>query len=262
MDKNARRVRKRQLRIIAKNKIRQDSLIADYVKLKYPDIYTEAAVLYNEINIIHPSKHDLRKTYEYMKWKATITGEKVKKPKKPGPPRAKPVFHNIENPDTNKVPQNSSTCEQESDTMDSQPSTSGTLLQLELVPEQTVKRSEKKVYEDTLQLRIPLIPRKSITRPVTVEEDTPMNEEHPPVEPAVITETLQIITEEILNEPIIEPSLCEELPQDLIEKIIEELRGEPELEDVFSNVEDQFEQLGTDIDINEDYPLEDELNSW
>ena len=262
MDKNARRVRKGQLRKIAKSKIRQDSLICDYVRFKYPDIYSEAGELYNQLNIIHPSKHDLRKTYEYKKWRASITGETVKKPKKAGPPRPKQLFPNIQNLNTNEVnpraqiiaacaegPPNSTTSEQASDTMDSQP------------PMPIERQSRKIVYKDTLQLRIPLISHKSITHPVTVEEDTPMHEEHPPT---VTTETLEIITEEILDEAIIQPSLCEELPQDLIEKVIEELRAEPELEGIFANIEEQveFEQLGMDIDINEDYALEDELYLW
>ena len=125
-------------------------------------------------------------------------------------------------------------------------------------------RSGKNVYNDTLQLRIPLIPCKSRTLPVTVEEDTSTHEEHPPIEPAVTTETLQTVTEEIFDEGTIQPSLCEELAPELIEKIIEELRAEPDLKDIFTSVEDQidFEQLGMDIDIVEDYPLENELYLW
>ena len=285
-----------------RSKIRQDLLISEYIQLKYFNIYSEAAEFYNTINRKHPTKYDLRKTYEFRKWKASITGEIVKEPKKTGPPRPRPLHPNIQaipfqnlnpielNPQAQitvtcvELPQNSTPSEQTSDTRDSQPPTPDTGDSQPPTPDtgdsqpptpdtgetqllSPVKlRSGKHVYKDTLQLRIPLIPCKPKTPPVIIEEDTSKHEEHPLelIEPTVTTETLQIVTEEILEEDTIQPSLHEELAPELIEKIINELRTEPDLQDIFTNVEQQieFEQLGMDIDILEDNALEIELEQW
>ena len=273
-----------------RSKIRQDLLISEYIQFKYFDIYSEAAEFYNAINRKHPTKYDLRKTYEFRKWKPSITGEIVKEPKKAGPPRPRPLHPNIQtmpfqnlnpielNPQAEitvtcvELPQNSTTSEQTSDTGDSQPPTPDTGDSQPPTPDTgdsqpptPIKlRSGKNVYTDNLQLRIPLIPCKPKTLPVIIEEDTSKHEEHPPIEPTVTTETLQIVTEEILEEDTIQPSLHEELAPELIEKIIEELRTEPDLKDIFTYVEQQieFEQLGMDIDIPEDNALEIELEQW
>ena len=100
-----------------------------------------------------------------------------------------------------------------------------------------------------------------------MQKDTSKHDEHPPefIEPTVTTETLQIVTEEILEEDTIQPSLHEELSQELIEQIINELRSEPDLKDIFTSVEQalEFEQLGMDIDIPvEDNALDIELEQW
>ena len=110
--------------------------------------------------------------------------------------------------------------------------------------------SGKHAYTDNLQLRIPLI---------THKPKTPTNR------CTVSTETLQTVTEEILEESILQPSLYDELAPELIDKIIEELRSEPDLKDMFTSIEQQleFEQLGMDIDIDiEDDALDIELDQW
>ena len=277
MDKDTRRLRKNHLRRDQRSKIRQDLLISEYIRLKYFNIYSEAAEFYNTLNRNHPTKYDLRKTYEFRKWRANITGEIVKEPRKAGPPRPRPSHPNIQNLDPIELnpqaqitvtcvelPQNSTPSEQTSDTGDSQPPTPDTG---DSQPPSPVNlRTGKHVYTDNLQLRIPLIRAKPKTPPVIIEEDTSNHEEHPPelIEPTVTTETLQIITEEILEEDTIQPSLHEELAPELIEKIINELRTEPDLKDIFTSIEQQieFEQLGMDIDIPEDNALEIELEQW
>ena len=107
-------------------------------------------------------------------------------------------------------------------------------------------RVGKHVYTDSMQLRIPLL--------------TP-----PTNHPAVIVETLETITEETLQEgTVLEPSLYEELPPEVIDKIIRELQAEPGLQDIMASIEQQleFEQLGMDIDIDEDDLLACELENW
>ena len=117
-------------------------------------------------------------------------------------------------------------------------------VQNETIPSEIPDQNAKTVYEDCMQLKIPLLK---------------MNKK-----PSVTTETLQIVTEEILQEGNqIEPSLHEEIDQEVIEKIINELRNEPELQDAFSRIEQQIEveQIGMEIDIFEDLRLEDELEN-
>ena len=93
---------------------------------------------------------------------------------------------------------------------------------------------------DNLQLRIPLWDKATLSS----------------------TQSLETVAEEVLGEGTIYPSLQDEIPNELIEKILEELREDPDLKDIFNIVEADFEQLGADIDIDEDIRLENELVSW
>ena len=97
-------------------------------------------------------------------------------------------------------------------------------------------------YPDNMQLIIPLL--------------------KPPVKkhPGLITETLEIVIDEVIGGDE-QPSL-EQIDPQMMEKIIDELRADPDLKDIFSEVEQQFEELGMDIDIELDMDtrLEDELN--
>ena len=72
-------------------------------------------------------------------------------------------------------------------------------------------------------------------------------------------QSLQTISEEVLGEGTIYPSLQEEIPGELIEEVLAELRQDPDLKDLFSTVEEDFEKLGAEIEIPEDTRLEDEL---
>ena len=301
MDKKTRVERRKELRRVQRSKIRQDLLISEYVQYKYFDVYSEAAEFYNTLNAQYPTKYDLRKTDEYKWWKSNIRGVAVKKPKRPKTlhgniqpspcqnldhieihPQAQITVTYVEppqNPDTgesqpaspnpSEQPESSDTGESQpaspnpseqpesSDTGESQPASPNPSQQPqspdtgETQPTRPIElQSRKHVYTDNLQLRIPLIPHKSIS---------------PAKHPAVTTETLQIVTEEILEEDTIQPSIYEELAPELIEKIISELRLEPDLKDIFTDIEHQFEfeQLGMDIDIDiEDNALENEIDQW
>ena len=114
-------------------------------------------------------------------------------------------------------------------------------------PPQSPTEKEPHVYRDNLQLRIPLI---------QYQPQTPR--------PTVTSETLYTVTEEILEENTIQPTIFEELAPGMLDQIINELRQEPDLRDIFTDIEQQFEfeQLGMDIDISEDNTLENELDQW
>ena len=294
MDKETRVQRRKQQRRLHRSKIRQDLLISEYIQYKYFSIYSEAAEFYNTLNDAYPAKYDLRKTNEFKNWKSMIAGS-VKNQKRPKPlhaniqsdpielhPQAQITVTYVESPPSpnpSEHPQSPGTGEsqpsspnpseqpQSPGTGESQPSSPNPSEQPqspgpgesqpqspgpgESQPSSPVElQSRKHTYTDNLQLRIPLIRHKS---------------KAPTKHPAVTTETLQIVTEEILEEDTIQPSLYEELAPELIEKIINEIRLEPDLQDILTSVEQQleFEQLGMDIDIDiEDNALEIELDQW
>ena len=276
MDKDTRIQRRKELRRQNRSKIRQDLFISEYIQYKYFDIYSEAAEFYNALNNNHPRKYDLRKTTEFKTWKKTITGETVNRPKRLKPshasiqpnqiynlepvevqPQAQMVviFEEPTSPDTGEPqPSSPNPSEQPSspDTGEPQPSSPNPSEQPSSpdTGEPQPSSPAKQIYTDNLQLRIPLLPHAP---------------KAPTKHPTVTTETLQIVSEETLEEDTLEPSIYEELAPELLEKIIDELRSEPDLQDIFTNVEQQFEfeQLGMDIDIPvEDNALEIEVDQW
>ena len=101
-------------------------------------------------------------------------------------------------------------------------------------------------YSDNMQLVIPLI--------------------KPPVkQPGLITETLEITTEEVIGEDG-QSVKFDEIDPKIIENLIEELRKDPDLKDVFTDIEQEQSMdeplLDIDIDINMDTGLEEELENW
>ena len=74
---------------------------------------------------------------------------------------------------------------------------------------------------------------------------------------------IHTVTEEVLGEGIY-PSLLEEVSPECVEQIIDELRQDPDLKDIFTAVESEFDQgldVGAEIEIDEDTRLENELLS-
>ena len=123
-------------------------------------------------------------------------------------------------------------------------------------PESSVHQNVKK--GKVMQLKIPLMKPPAETLRIVTEEDTPS------LEPSLYTETLQIVTEEVLEEDTssLEPSLYEEISPEVIERIVKELSLDPGLKDILTTVEEQveFHQLGMDLDMPDDR-LENELEN-
>ena len=104
--------------------------------------------------------------------------------------------------------------------------------------EQPETPGESPPYTDNMQLRIPLlVPPANHPNAVTDE-----NANHP-----------NAVTEEDLQ-----PSLCQELSPEVLDKIISELQADPDIQNLFADIEHQlnFEELGMDIDMDIDIDIE------
>ena len=72
MDKQARLEKKREQRLCRETSARVDHFISDYVQHKYAKIYAEAKEYHDHLRSIYTTKHDLRKTPEFIIWKKQI----------------------------------------------------------------------------------------------------------------------------------------------------------------------------------------------
>ena len=274
----AQRIRANELRRIEKSKRRQAYFISDYMQTKYFHLYNEAANFYNALNTLYPTKYDLRKTAEFRSWRmAFITGQRKTK-RQPQPyqsidtrmdtylqngaqcqtePQSPENGEQLSESETE--PQSPENGEQlsESETEPQSPENGEQLCQSEKdqspengesgtepqSPEKGEQLSEKEpvAWNDNMQLRIPLL-------------------DYQPSAPTVTTQTVQIVTEETLDQSGVENDLLNELTNARIDQIIQELRQDPELHNIF----DLFElDEGIDIDNDAyDIRLENELLTW
>ena len=68
MDKEGKLSQRRARDKKRKQEIRQDLLMINYVKAKYPIIYKEASEYYSTLNAKHPTTSDLRKTWRFKEF--------------------------------------------------------------------------------------------------------------------------------------------------------------------------------------------------
>ena len=233
MSKPGKVQRRRELRRHSRNNARKSLFVSDYVYHKYYYIYSEAEEFYNAIDSQYPTKRDLKKTPEYLVWKKQVPNNK--------PPQIHPQIDIIPAGE----PQPSS--------LSQEPLTHGTGEPKSR--EQPSSLNQERVYTDNLQLRIPLISHKSksATAVTTEIQETVTTE----IQETVTTEIQETVMEETIEEGTIYPSIHEEISSERMLEIIEELRLDPDLKDLFTDIE--FEQLGMDIDIPEQYSLENLL---
>ena len=215
--------------------------IADFVKTKYPDIYTEAAILYNRINQIHPNKPNIRKTVEYRMWKNEIA-EANNQPTKPIPRQRNQFIKRLEYPNIST----GSTTTGETATENTPSPTS---------------RKETNVLTGVKQmvLEIPLM-----SQPKTQESVLETAHTQSIVEEGDQQETL--VVEEGDQQGTLDPSLMNVVPADVVEKIIADLQQDPCLKNIMDDLEKQFdvdeELIGLEVDIPNIYePLEEELEN-
>ena len=272
--------RRKQQRRDYRSRVRQSLLMTDYVYYKYRDIYTEAAAYYNQLNERYPTKYDLRKTQEFINLKRHMIGEQVKTANK----LPKPSHANIQTPiqvpnehtvrlifDENQLTNPESPSNPESPASPESPSNP----EPPASPESPSNPEPPASPESPLSPESPPTPGKFLID-IQQRSGKRMQLKIPLMKPpGVTTQTLQTVTEEVLQEgSSIQPSLYEEISPEVLEKIINKLRAEPDLQTIMTEIEkgfeqetlttsdQEFQQLGMDIDIDENCPLENELELW
>ena len=267
-------LRANEQRRVLKSMARQSSFIAEYIQVKYPEHYTEAASFFNSLNKKYPVKPELRKTKEFRDWKSVINGETLKQRKRPIP-----QYHHVQiiespSPQTPVEPETPS--EPESPWPQSETPSEPESPWPQPSPQTPVEQETPSEPESPWPQPSPQAPVESETPsepespPQTPTEDPqtytdnmvlriPLLGYEPPPPPSVTTETIKIITKEIID-----PLTLDDIPPEKIDELINQLRQDPDLQNVFTNIEEQleFEQLGMDIDIPEHNLLEDELFEW
>ena len=68
LSNNPEAVRKRNNRVVLREKRRKESFVHEYVRTKYPDIYAEANSTYQTFVEKYPEKPDFTKVYYFRKW--------------------------------------------------------------------------------------------------------------------------------------------------------------------------------------------------
>ena len=68
LSNNTHAVRKRQYRVVLKEKKRRAFFVHEYVRTKYPNVYTEANSMYQTLVDKYPEKVDFTKLYYFKKW--------------------------------------------------------------------------------------------------------------------------------------------------------------------------------------------------
>ena len=72
LSQNSKAVQKRRYRVVLREKKRRAFFIHDYIRTKYPDLFTEANGVYQELAERYPNKADFTKTYYFKKWQKKI----------------------------------------------------------------------------------------------------------------------------------------------------------------------------------------------
>ena len=250
-----------QKRIERKGLIRQSIFISEYVQRKYPDLYHEAAMMYNEINTKYPKKPDLRKCTEFRKWKNSIAVSKGQQTT--SIPREKQYRYNrteysniVLNP-TNESPIESPTTPQENGYLN-QPLTQRIMcLNIPLMPppcdstsyEITIEEGDRTTQEPN-RTTDPSTPQEPATQEPNQTTDPSTPQEPATQEPA---------------EQCMDPSIMDQIAPEIVEKIIQELRLDPNLKDLMDDVQSQVEEeiIGLEVDVPElDYLMDQDLMFW
>ena len=297
------------------SKARQALLITEYIYTKYFQIYREAAEYYNRLNALCPTKRDLRRCGEFQRWKKQTSGQTVQ-PKSSARPvhHTGRNYHVVVHPDI-PLEQQSESAESSDLSAAESPDLDIDLPEQQQHLQRTVPDSPERTQQRLQRTEPPANPPESsdlsAAESPDLDIDLPEQQQHlqrtvpdspertqqrlqrteppanppgekimelkiPLLKPSVVTETLQIVTQETLGNSLhvaaeetiqdfttLYPTLEEGLPQHIVDHIINELRVDPDLQGIMDDIEQdiEFNQLGMDLDIPEVDPLEEELEN-
>ena len=228
--------RHNELRRRSRSNARKAVYIAEYVEIKYPNIFKEAEGSFSILDQKYQDKHDLRKTDEFLFLKLKTEGKLA--------------------------------CESfpTETAMDSESLFTETAM-CESLPTETAMDSESLSAETATCESLPTetatcesLPAEKVSSPVTkhlqLQLEIDLMSEKQVREATVTTQTLSVTTEQ--EDP---PVSLSDIPVDMIDEIICQLRQDPDLIEIFKDIDLQmeFEQLGEDLDIPQMNLLEDEL---
>ena len=251
-------VEKKRLRQDKKNLLRrqyrQDSrealFIKEYIQIKYPDAYKEAGAFYNYVNSVYPTKCDLRKTEEFKALRLGFTF--VAKNKDTVVRKPLQVYQPI----TDLSEQNFTIhC-----------------YKLPEPPQTEISEPPQTEISEPPQTEISEPPQTEISEPsqtTTPQSEKIMQLRIPLLSPALVTQTLETVTQEIIQEnnltvacnqtippEDVQPVFNGLIPQETYEAIVTELRQDPDLVKLMDDIE---LDMGDDIDMFDvDLPIEDD----
>ena len=241
--------RHNELRRQSRGKARKAVFITDYVQVKYSEIFKEAEGLFNVLDSRYKDKYDLRKTNEFLCFKHIMEGK--------GNKNGKELYFDLEMASVSVRKLESLPAENVTE-CESLPTENVT--ECENLPAETVTECESLPTENVTECEN--LPAETVTElsPVTKQLE-PLLEialipEQQAREATVTSQTIQIMTEQETT-----PISFDDIPTDMIDQIISQLRRDPDLTEIFNDIEFQmeFDQLGEDLDIPQMNSLEDEL---
>ena len=279
--------RHNELRRRSRSNARKAVYIAEYVEIKYPNIFKEAEGSFSILDQKYQDKHDLRKTDEFLFLKLKTEG-KLACESLPTETAMDSESLSAETATCESLPTETATCESlptETATCESLPTETATC---ESLPTETAMDSESLSAETATCESLPTetatceslptetamdseslsaetatcesLPAEKVSSPVTkhlqLQLEIDLMSEQQVREAAVTTQTLSVTTEQ--EDP---PVSLSDIPVDMIDEIICQLRQDPDLIEIFKDIDLQmeFEQLGEDLDIPQMNLLEDEL---
>ena len=276
-------VRANEQRIRLKTLTRKANFIAEYIEIKYTNLYSEALQFFDTLNAEHPTKPDLRKTKEFRTWKTYMKGERPKKRQRRIHNYVKNAPEQYEKQWQQLLQESGSLCPQSTDQEPESPWLQASDQEPESPWSQTPQGSERMSSPATDNPGTPATPQtpqtpqgsERMSSPATDNPGTPATPREcerykdrmilripllqpPQSPPTVTTETVEIVTEQI------EPINFDDIPPQRMEELITELQQDPDIRELFDDLQAQmeFQELGLDIDIDENYPLENELEFW
>ena len=258
--------RHNELRRRSRGKARKAIFIAEYVEVKYSNIFKEAEGLFNMLDEKYKDKYDLRKTDEFLFFKLTMEGKygfclETGKACESLPAETATACESLPAETATACEslsaETATACEslpaETATACESLPAETATAC--ESLPAETATACESLSAEtattcESLLSQVVMdsesLPAEKVLSPVTkqLQLEIDLMTEQQVREATVTTQTLSVITEQ--EAP---PISFGDIPVDMIDQIIFQLRQDPDLTEIFNDIDLQmeFEQLGEDF---------------